>query len=464
MIHVMIMPMDLKPLLEPKSIAVIGASRDPTKIGHVILKNLVEGGFSGQVYPVNPSAEVILYQHSFASVKDIPSPVDCAIIVTPVPAVTKVLQECADKGVKSAIIITSGFAEVGNVQGEEEIKRIAKESGMAVIGPNCMGLLNTATRVDSVFNPVYKLGRPKSGEIAFISQSGAVGAAVMDLAAKMGVGVSLFVSYGNAAVVTETDLLEYLRDDPKTKVIAMYIEGVRDGRRFLEVAKEITRRKPIILIKAGKTQAGTKAAASHTAALAGDYQVYSAAFKQAGIIEVESLTDLFDYSKIFLQPFPSGDRVGVITNGGGVGVLTTDWISAHGLKMASFSDATSQALRQKMPVHVNIANPLDLAGDADSQLFKFAIDELMNDDNVDSLVLTPLMQTVSLDAGLIDVIAKASEQMRKPIIVVTIGGDYTENNRKLIEESGVPTYTSSYVATRALAKLTWYAMNHYQRE
>lgn len=456
--------MDLKSLLEPKSIAVIGASRDPAKIGHVILKNLVEGGFAGQVYPVNPSAEVILYQHSFASVKDIPVPVDCAIIVTPVPVVIKVLQECADKGVKSAIIITSGFAEVGNVQGEEEIKRIAKDSGMVVLGPNCMGLINTATRVDSVFNPVYKLGRPKPGEIAFISQSGAVGAAVMDLAAKMGVGISLFVSYGNAAVVTETDLLEYLRDDPKTKVIAMYIEGVKDGRRFLEVAKEITKRKPIILIKAGKTQAGTKAVASHTAALAGDYQVYSAAFKQAGIIEVESLTDLFDFSKIFLQPFPTGDRVGVITNGGGVGVLTTDWISANGLNMASYSDATKQTLRQKMPVHVNITNPLDLAGDADSQLFKFAIDELMNDENVDSLVLTPLMQTVSLDAGLIDVISKASEQMKKPIIVITIGGDYTENNRKLIEESGVPTYTSSYVGTKALAKLTWYAKNHYQRD
>lgn len=456
--------MDLKSLFEPKSIAVIGASRDPSKIGHVILKNLVEGGFAGQVYPVNPSAEVILYQHSFVSVKDIPSNVDCAIIATPPKAVTTVLQECADKGVKAAIIITSGFAEVGNVQGEEEIKRIAKSSGMAVVGPNCMGLINTTTRVDSVFNPVYKLGRPKPGEIAFISQSGAVGAAVMDLAAKMGVGISMFVSYGNAAVVTETDLLEYLRDDPKTKVIAMYIEGVRDGRRFMEVAKDITKRKPIILIKAGKTPAGTKAVASHTAALAGDYQVYSAAFKQVGIIEVESLTDLFDFSKIFLQPFPSGDRVGIITNGGGIGVLTSDWVSTNGLKMAKFADATAQNLRAKMPGHVNIANPLDLAGDADSARFKTAIDNLMTDENVDSLILTPLMQTVSLDAGLIDIINKASELMKKPIIVVTIGGDYTENNRKLIEEGGVPTYTSPYVATKALSKLTWYALNHYQRD
>ena len=458
------MPFDFKPLFQPKSIAVIGASRDPMKIGHVILKNLVEGGFSGQVYPVNPTADVILFQHSFASVKDIPSPVDCAIIVTPPQAVLGVLQECADKGVKAAVIITSGFAEVGNIQGEEEIKRIAKESGMVVIGPNCMGLINPSMRVDSVFNPVYKLGRPKQGEIAFISQSGAIGAAVMDLAATMGVGISLFVSYGNAAVVTETDLLEYLRDDPKTKVIAMYTEGVRDGRRFLDVAKEITKSKPIILIKAGKTQAGTKAAASHTAALAGDYAVYSAAFRQAGIIEVESLTDLFDFSKAFLQPFPTGDRVAILTNGGGIGVLTSDWVVTHGLKMSEFSDVTKQELRASMPVYINIANPMDLAGDADSKRFKFVLDRLLLDENVDSIVLTPLMQTSNLDAGIVEVVINASQQMKKPIVLVTIGGDYTENNRKIIEEGGVPTYTSPYVATKALAKLTWYAMNHYRRE
>jgi len=453
---------DLSLLFNPKSIAVIGASKDPTKIGHVILKNLVEGGFAGQVYPVNPSADVILYQHAFASVKDIPSPVDLAIIVTPQPVVLKILEECGEKGIKNIVIITSGFAEVGNAKDEEGIKEIAKRYGMNVIGPNCMGYINPSARVDSVFNPVYKLGRPKAGEIAFISQSGAVGAAVIDLAAKMGVGISLFVSYGNAAVVNEVDILEYLERDPKTKVIAMYLEGVRDGRKFLETARRITKKKPIILIKAGKTEAGTKAVKSHTGNLAGDYAVYSAAFKQAGIIEVESLTDLFDYSKIFLQPFPGGKRVGIITNGGGIGVLTSDLVIKQGLELADFNINTKQILREKMPMHVNITNPLDLAGDADVKRFELAIEYLLTEENVDIIILTPLMQTISLDASIVDLIVKKSQQMIKPMVVVTIGGSYTEQARTLLENGGVPTYTSPYVATGALAKLVWYA-KYYER-
>ncbi|MEM3369705.1 MAG: CoA-binding protein [Candidatus Micrarchaeia archaeon] len=456
------MRFDLKKMFEPESIAVIGASKEPNKIGHVILKNLVEGGFSGPVYPVNPSADVILYQHAFASVKDIPSPVDLAIIVVPEKAVLKVLDECGQKGIKNIVIITSGFAEVGNVEDEKRVKEIAERYGMAVIGVNCMGFINPYSRVDSVFNPVYKLGRPKAGEIAFISQSGAVGAAVMDLAAKMGVGISLFVSYGNATVIDETDLIEYLNEDKRTKVIAMYIEAVKDGRRFLEVAKKVTKRKPIILIKAGKTQAGVKAAASHTAALAGDYAVYSAAFRQAGIIEVESLTDLFDFSKIFLQPFPKGNKVGIITNGGGIGVLTSDQIILNGLNMAELSTETKARLRESMPMHVNISNPLDLAGDADVARFRIALEEMFKDKNVDMLVLTPLMQTASLDASIIDLIASYSQKMEKPMVVVTIGGDYTEQNRVLLENGGVPTYTSPYVAAKALSKLAWYS-NKYSK-
>ncbi|MCX8202645.1 MAG: CoA-binding protein [Candidatus Micrarchaeota archaeon] len=448
---------DLKKMFEPESIAVIGASREPNKIGHVILKNLVEGGFSGQVYPVNPSAEIILYQHAFASVKDIPSQVDLAIITTPQKAVLKVLEECGEKGIKNIVIITSGFAEVGNVEDENKVREIAKRYGMAIIGVNCMGFINPYSRVDSVFNPVYKLGRPKAGEIAFISQSGAIGAAVMDLAAKMGVGISLFVSYGNATVVDETDLLEHLYQDKRTKVIAMYIEGVKDGRRFLEVAKKVTKKKPIILIKAGKTEAGVKAAASHTAALAGDYSVYSAAFRQAGIIEVESLTDLFDFSKIFLQPFPKGKRVGIITNGGGIGVLTADQVLLNGLEIAEYKLETKIKLREAMPMHVNITNPLDLAGDADASRFRQALEALYADENVDIIILTPLMQTVHLDPSIIDLIVSYSQKMEKPISVITIGGSYTEQNRALLENGGVPTYTSPYVATKAISKLAWYA-------
>lgn len=449
--------MDLKYVFEPKSIAVIGASKDPKKIGHVIFRNFIEGGYQGDVYPVNPTADVILNQTCYPSVTDIPGKIECAIIAVPAPAVAKVLKECGEKGVKGVIGITSGFAEVGNVKGEEEVAKIARDYDIALIGMNCLGIINPASRVDSVFLPMYKMGRPKVGEISFIAQSGAVGSCVIDLAADMGVGMSKFVSYGNATVVNECDLLEYLGGDKRTKVIAAYFEMIKDGRRFIEVAKEVTKKKPIIAIKAGKTPGGTKAAASHTAALAGAAEVYSAAFRQTRTIEAESLTDLFDYSKIFLQPLPNGERVAIITNGGGVGVLTTDWVETFGLKLAQFSEKTREELRKNLPPYVNITNPLDLAGDADTQRYKFALDLLMNDENVDSIISILLFQTVSLDSSVNDAIISASQQRKKPIITISIGGEYTKTNKVILESSGVPSYSSPYVASRSLAKLTWYA-------
>ena len=308
--------MDLNSIFNPKSIAVIGASKDTTKIGHVIFRNLVEGNFNGNIYGVNPNAYEIIGQPIYPSLKDILGPIDLAVIAVPAPLVKQVMQQCVEKKVKGVIVISSGFSEVGNITEEQEIAQIAKDADIAMIGPNCMGVINPSIRMDGVFNPVYKTKRPGPGEISFMTQSGAVGAAVIDIAAKMGVGIASFISYGNATVVNESHLLEFYKDDPKTKVIAIYMESAKDGRRFYEIAKEVSMHKPIILIKAGKTKGGARAAQSHTASLAGSYDVYSAAFKQAGIIEVESLTDLFDFSKIFLQPFPKGDKVGIITNGG----------------------------------------------------------------------------------------------------------------------------------------------------
>jgi acetyl coenzyme A synthetase (ADP forming)-like protein len=449
--------MDLRCLFEPKSVAVIGASHDPKKLGHVIFKNFIEGGFKGDVYPINPNIDKILNRKCYPSVLDVPGSIDHAVIAVPAPAVAKVLTECGEKGVKGAVVITSGFAEVGNIKGEKELVEIAKKYDITLIGPNCLGLIDTKAKVDSVFLPMYKLQRPKKGDIAFIAQSGAVGSCVIDLAAEMGVGISKFVSYGNASVVNECDLLEYLRDDPNTRVIAAYFEMVKDGKRFLRIAKDVAQNKPVIAIKAGKTAGGMKAAASHTAAMAGSADVYSAVFRQTRIIEVESLTDLFDYSKIFLQPAPKGRRVGIITNGGGVGVLTTDWAERHGLQLANFSDETKKKAREKFPPHVNIGNPLDLAGDADKERYEYALELLMDDDNVDSIITIILFQTVSLDASVNDVIIAASQKRKKPIIAISIGGEYTKKNKVILESAGVPTYTSPYVATGALSKLTWYA-------
>lgn len=448
--------MDIKYVVEPRSVAIIGASRDPRKIGHVILRNFIEGGYQGALYPINPAAEEILGHKCYASVLDVPDKIDCAIISIPAPGVAKVLRECGEKGVKGAIGITSGFAEVGNTAGEEEIARICKEYDIALIGMNCLGVINPALRVDSIFLPMYKMKRPKVGEIAFIAQSGAVGSCVIDLAAEMGVGMSLFISYGNATVINECDLLEYLLKDRRTKVIAAYFEMVKDGRRFLHVAKEVTKVKPIIAIKAGKTAAGVRAALSHTAALAGSAEVYSAVFRQTRVIEVESVTDLFDYSKAFLQPAPKGLRTAIITNGGGVGVLAADWVERSGLQLIDFEESTKQKLREALPSHVNIANPLDLAGDADADRYKLALDLLLEDRNVDSIIAILLFQTISLGPEVVDVIIAANEQRKKPILGITIGGEYATTNRKILESSGIPMYSSPFVAARALAKLTWY--------
>ena len=448
--------MDLKYVLEPESVAVIGASHDPSKIGHVIFKNFLESGFRGQVYPINPNIDGILNTKCYPSVLDVPGEIESAVIAVPAKFVKEVMRECAQKGIKGIVLITSGFSEIGNVKEEEEIAKIATDNDICLIGSNCLGLINPTARVDSVFLPMYKLKRPKVGKIAFISQSGAVGSCVIDLAAEMGVGMSKFISYGNAAVVNETHLLEYLKNDKATKVIAAYIETAKDAKRFLKVAKETTLEKPIILIKSGKTKGGVKAAASHTGALAGASEVYSAAFRQARIIEVESLTDLFDYSKIFLQPAPEGNSIAILTNGGGVGVITADWAERHGLKLADFEQKTKTKLREKFPSYVNMSNPLDLAGDADTERYETALNAVMEDKNVHSIIIILLFQTVSLTADVIDLIIKKSSERKKPIIVISIGGGYTRINKEIFESNGIPTYSSPFVATRALSKFIWY--------
>lgn len=448
---------NLNAVFNPTSIAVIGASREPNKIGHVIVKNFLDGGFGGKVYPINPNAESILGLRAYKSVLDIPEKLDSAVIAVPASIVPKVLDECGRKGVKGVVLITGGFSEIGNCEGERAIEEIAKKYGIALIGPNCMGIITPGTRVDSVFLPIYKLGRPRVGKIAFISQSGAVGGCIVDLAARAGIGMSKFVSYGNAAVINESDLLEYLANDKETDIIVIYIEGVKDGKRFLEVAKKTTLKKPIVAIKAGKSFAGAEAAKSHTGSLAGSAEAYRAAFKQARIIEAETLEQLFDFAKIFDQPLPCGKRVGIITNGGGMGVLATDSLDAEGLKLAELSDKTKEALARALPQYANIRNPLDIIGDADSYRYEVAINALMGDPNVDIILLIILFQTVAIDSRVVNIAIRASDMRQKPIIAVCTGGEYTEMHKRIMESYGVPTYPSPSSAMRAIAKFVEYA-------
>ncbi|TAL48523.1 CoA-binding protein [archaeon] len=441
----------------PSSVAIIGASRDPNKVGHVILRNLLDSGWKGKIFPVNPNAEEILNNKVYASVKDIPEPVDLAIVAVPAEIVLKVVQECGKKKIRNAIVISSGFAEIGEHKLEEKLVQLVKKLKIRMIGPNCLGTFDGFSSFDSLFLPRYRLKRPREGGISFICQSGAIGSAILDLATTQGFGFSKFASYGNAADIDESDLLEYVGNDPNTQVVCIYIEGVKDGRKFLEVARKVSKKKPIIAIKGGVTEQGNKAVMSHTGALAGSAEIYAGVFKQAGIIQAASLEEMFDFAKIFEKSMaPKGQRVQVITNGGGYGILSTDAIVKNDLKLAELSKETSSNLRKVFPERVIVKNPMDLIGDATTERYKLAMDACMADDNADVLLVVILYQTPLVTTDVVDVIIEAKRMQKKPIVVVSTGGEFTEVLRKNLEDNGIPTYTYPESAVKSIKALADY--------
>ena len=438
----------------PKSVAVIGASRNPKKVGHVILRNFIEGGFEGKVYPVNRRTDKIFERPCYPSMLKVPEPVDLAVIAVPAPFVPKVLDECGRRKVKAVIIITGGFKEVGNTALENDCLKIIKKYHMRAIGVNCIGVFDPSTGVDTFFLPRYKLERPKAGKIAFISQSGALGSVVLDWMAMKGYTISKFISYGNATDVDEADLTEYLADDPKTSVICCYFEGLKQGRKFYNTLKKVSKKKPVIIIKGGKSEQGSAAAASHTGSLAGSAEIHSAAFAQAGGIEASTLEELFDFARVLAhQPIPNGPRVQVITDGGGFGVLTTDWLIDNGLELADMTKSTNNKLKKALPPHVVIKNPLDLTGDATVERYQLAIDAAIDDPNVDMIAVIALFQIPTLTADITDVISAAADRSRKPLIVIAAGGRFTEVLKKTLEDSGVPTFSYPENAASALRAL-----------
>ncbi len=438
----------------PLSVAVIGASRNPRKVGHVILRNFIEGKFRGDIYPVNPKADSIFGLKAYPSVSRVKGRIELAVVCVPAPLVPKVLDECGRKGVKAVIIISGGFGEVGNSELQEDCRKIIRRHGMRAIGPNCIGVFDPYSEVDTFFLPRYKLERPGEGSVAFISQSGALGSVVLDWMAMKGYTISKFVSYGNAIDVDEADLIEYLAGDRKTRVICCYFEGLKHGRKFYETLKKVSARKPVIIIKGGKTEQGTNAVSSHTGSLAGSREVHSAAFRQAGGIEAQTLEELFDFARVFSkQPAPKGKRVQVITDGGGFGVLTTDWLVENGLDLAEMEAGTRKALKARLPPHVVVKNPLDLTGDADVGRYRLAIDAAMDDPNVDMLAIIALFQIPTLTAEITDVVAAASERGTKPVILIAAGGRFTEVLKKTLEDCGVPTFSYPEKAAAALRAL-----------
>ncbi|MBW3003699.1 CoA-binding protein [Candidatus Woesearchaeota archaeon] len=438
-----------------KHIAIVGASKEPSKIGHVIFRNFIDTDYDGKIFPVNPNAELILNRKSYKSVLDIKEKLHLAIIAVPAKFILKVVEQCGKKKIKDLMIITAGFEEVGNLKLKQQLEKLLKKYKIRVIGPNCLGTFNSYNNFDSMFLPRSRLKRPEPGTISFVSQSGALGSAILDLAAKEGYGISKFISYGNAINTNESDILEYLSDDPKTKVICLYIEGVKDGKRFLEVCKKI--KKPIIAIKGGVTEAGSKATLSHTGSLAGSAEIYRGVFKQAGIIEAESLEDLFNYARVLEKTIkPKGRRVQIITNGGGYGIVSADALARYNLEAAKLSATTIKELKIHLPPIAIIKNPMDLIGDADTERYKLAIDACMNDNNIDIIYIVLLYQTPLITPDIIDIVSEYNDLKKKPIITVSTGSEFTEVLRKGLEENNVPCFEFPDNAMKAIGKLVEY--------
>ncbi|MFA4647693.1 acetate--CoA ligase family protein [Pyrococcus kukulkanii] len=453
-------------LFYPKSVAVIGASHVPGKIGNAIMRSIV-ANFNGKVYAVNiKGGEIEINGKKFKvykSIKDVPDEVDVAVIAVPAKFVPDVIDECGEKGVKGAVVISAGFKEAGRVDLEEDLIKRARKWGIRIVGPNCLGVTNLENGFDCNFNPPERQARPKFGPIAFMSQSGAFGAAILDWAARHEVGMSKFISLGNMADLDESDFMLYLKDDPKTKVITAYIEGVKDGKKFFNAARETTRVKPVIILKAGRTEAGAKAAASHTGSLAGSYKIYEAAFEQSGVLSAKSMRQLFNYAKALAMQKPAqGDRVAIVTNGGGAGVIMSDGLLEAGLKLAELSEETREKFKKaieegKLPEHMSYKNPIDVIGDAPSSRYELAIRYALEDPNVDVLVVIALFQSPALDEGIVEVMEKV-QKYNKPIVFVAPGGEFSEKMARRIEEKGVPVFETVEDGVDAVYALVKYGL------
>ncbi|HOE52601.1 MAG TPA: acetate--CoA ligase family protein [Methanomassiliicoccales archaeon] len=448
----------MRELFEPASVAIIGASPDRTKVGNIILGNMIESGFQGPLYPVNPRYEEIMGLRCYPRVTDVPGPVEMAVIVVPAKAVLQVTEECGQKGVGAIVVISAGFKEVG-LEGavlERRLGELAHRYGMRVLGPNCLGLVNTHHRM----NATFAREGPREGNIAISSQSGAICVVILDWAANINIGFSKFVSVGNKLDVDEGHLLEYLREDPFTKVIGMYIEGTDRGREFLRQAELTTRVKPVIALKAGRTSSGAKAASSHTGAMSGSDRVYDAAMRQAGVVRVGNIEEMFDLLQAFsTMPLPQGEGVAIVTNAGGLGVMAADACSDNGLTLASFEPATVERLREGLPPAASLYNPIDVVGDADAARYDHAIRTVMADPNVACVValLAPTdLVDVSSVARTLTAFAGASP---KPIVTSFVGGKEMLASIEMLKAAGVPNYPSPERGVRALAAMVEHRRN-----
>jgi acetyl coenzyme A synthetase (ADP forming)-like protein len=440
----------------PNSVAVVGASHDPIKVGHAVFRNMISFGFKGVVYPINPNAENLLGHKCYPSVTQVPGDVDLAVIVVPAKSVPNVMRECAAKRIDSVIVISAGFKETGpeGAELEREVGGIARENGVRVLGPNCLGLVVPAVGVNASFAP----GMPTAGNVSLMSQSGALATAILDWALDQGVGFSKFVSFGNGLDIDTLDLLRAWKDDHDTSVIVAYVEGLRDGSEFMNIAREVTAVKPVIVLKSGGTAAGARAVSSHTGSLAGSEQAYEAAFHQTGVIRANSIGDLFDYALAFAyQPLPTGPGTAIVTNAGGPGIMATDACERSGiLHLASPDKSTVDRLREKLPPAANFYNPIDVLGDADADRYRFAMENVLADSNVNAVVALLAPQAMTQVEQTAQAIYEAAKEGAKPVLACMMGGQKMRAGERFLDAHRIPSYAYPEQAVGALAHMVRY--------
>jgi acyl-CoA synthetase (NDP forming) len=467
----------LDAFFNPASVAVVGATKKVDKAGHVIFKNFVtnklRGAFKGHLYPVNPGENSILGFKCYPSLKDIPGEIDFTIIIVPAKAVLGVMEDAVAKKVKVVAIISAGFREVGNVELENQLVCIAKKGGVRFLGPNCLGVYYSKTGIDSLFLPETKVlttgeevvatPRPMRGDIAMITQSGAFGIAALDYLTGRQMGISKFVSFGNKADITESEILHYLMHDKETRVILAYFEDIRKGREFLRIAKKVTIKKPLIVIKSGKSTAGARAAASHTGAIAGSDKIYTAAFEQVGAIRARDMEEFFDIAKALDMQLPAlGKNIGILTAAGGPGVMTVDECELLGLTVERFSEATCQKFEKlkDQGILVKFAatnNPVDLTGSVTDSMYEVSADLMFQDKNIDGIIFLGLHHMPGLKEKYIDGVAKIAVKYTKPIVMCDIGEtEMALYTRSRFDRLCIPSYSSPEDAARAMKALVTY--------
>jgi len=430
--------MSLESFFNPKSVAIVGASHKKGKVGYEILKNMIDAGYEGKVFPVNPKPQPIEGLECFPDLQSIGQTPDLVIVIVPAKIVPAIMQQCADVGAKSVIIITAGFKEIGKDGDalEKQITKIARQADIRIIGPNCLGVVAPANKLNASFGGAL----PAIGSIGYLSQSGALLTAILDMANANDIGFSKLVSIGNKADVDELDVIEALAADKDTKVIAGYLESIANGNQFVREAEQISHDKPILLIKSGGTDAGAKAASSHTGSLAGTEVAYESAFERAGIIRCSSIKQQFDYAQAFAhQPLPAGPRVAVITNAGGPGIMAADAIEQQGLTFAKLTKETIEKLSAKLPPATNVYNPIDVLGDALADRYEFALDAVLDDPNVDIILMLLTPQAMTEPAATAEAIVRITqEKPTKPVLTCFLGAEKVEEGVRILRRGNIP--------------------------